>query len=53
MRRALEEEVRRKILEKLEKRVEKLRKRPPEISDDEVAELIREDGEITIEVPVR
>ncbi|MDK2384141.1 MAG: hypothetical protein QI199_04950 [Candidatus Korarchaeota archaeon] len=45
MRRALEEEVRKKILEELEKRAEKLRKRLPEISDEEVAELIREDRE--------
>ncbi len=45
MRRALEEEVRKRILEELEKRAEKLRKRLPEISDEEVAELIREDRE--------
>ncbi len=45
MRRALKEEVRRKILEELERRAERLRKRLPEISDEEIAELIREDRE--------
>ena len=45
MRRALEEEVRRRMLEELERRAKGLRKRLPEISDEEIAELIREDRE--------
>ncbi|MCD6244950.1 MAG: hypothetical protein J7J65_06960 [Candidatus Korarchaeota archaeon] len=45
MRKALEEEVRRRLLEKLERRALKLREKLPEIPDEEIAELIREDRE--------
>ncbi len=45
MRRALEEEVRKRLLEELEKRARRLRKRLPDISDEEVVRLIREDRE--------
>jgi len=45
MRKALEEEVRRRLLENLEKRAVELSKRLPNIPDEEVAELIREDRE--------
>ncbi|MGB9631141.1 MAG: hypothetical protein ACP5KE_04310 [Candidatus Methanodesulfokora sp.] len=45
MRKALEDEVRRRLLENLEKRAIELKKRLPEIPDEEIAELIREDRE--------
>jgi len=43
IRKALEEEVRRRTLEKLEERARKLLEKLPEISDEEIARLIRED----------
>ncbi len=45
MRRALEEEVRKRLLEELERRAERLRERLPDISNEEIARLIREDRE--------
>ncbi len=45
IRRALEEEVRRKILEEAEERARELSKRVAHIPDEEVARLIREDRE--------
>jgi len=45
IRRALEEEVRRRALRVLEERAQRLRKRLPPISDEEIAALIREDRE--------
>jgi polyhydroxyalkanoate synthesis regulator phasin len=45
IRKALEEEVRRRTLKKLEERARKLLEKLPEISDEEIARLIREDRE--------
>jgi len=45
IRRALEEEVRRYILEKTQEKAKKLRKKVEHISDEEIARLIREDRE--------
>lgn len=45
IRRALEEEVRRKILEEAEERARELSKRVAHIPDEEIARLIREDRE--------
>lgn len=42
IREALEREVRRAVLKELEKRAKKLSSRLPRISDEEVAEIIRE-----------
>jgi hypothetical protein len=45
IRRALEEEVRRRVLEELEEKGKELSTRLSHISDEEVASLIREDRE--------
>ncbi len=45
IRRALEEEVKRKILEEVEKEARELSKSLRQISDEEIAKLIREDRE--------
>ncbi len=45
IRRALEEEVRRKILEEAEERARELSKKVAHIPDDEIARIIREDRE--------
>jgi len=43
IRKALEEEVKKHVLDSIEKRAKKLSKRLPEISDEEIAKIIRED----------
>ena len=45
IRRALEEEVRRRILEEAEREARELSRRMSHVSDDEIAQLIREDRE--------
>ncbi len=45
IRRALEEEVRRRMLSEIEERAKKLSERVPHIPDEEIAEIIREDRE--------
>jgi predicted transcriptional regulator len=45
IRKALEEEVRRRALSELEEKAKALSERPSHISDEEVASLIREDRE--------
>lgn len=45
IRRALEEEVRRRMLSEIEERAKKLRERTSHIPDEEIAEIIREDRE--------
>lgn len=45
IRKALEEEVRRRMLSEIEKRARKLRKKIPQIPDEEIARIIREDRE--------
>lgn len=45
IRKALEEEVRRKILEEAEERARELSKRVAHIPDEEIARIIREDRE--------
>ena len=45
IRRALEEEVRRKTLEELESRAKKLSEKLEKISEEEITRLIREDRE--------
>jgi len=43
IRKALKEEVKKHVLDSIEKRAKKLSKRLPEISDEEIAKIIRED----------
>jgi len=43
IRKALEEEVKKHVLDSIEKRAKKLSKRLPGISDEEIAKIIRED----------
>ncbi len=45
IRRALEEEVRRHMLDEIEKRAKKLSKKVSHISDEEIADIIREGRE--------
>lgn len=45
IRKALEEEVRRRILSEIEEKAKALSKKLPPISDEEIAEIIREDRE--------
>ncbi len=45
IRKALEEEVKKRILEDIEKRAKKLSRKLPEIPDEEIARIIREDRE--------
>lgn len=52
IRRALEEEVRRRVLGELEEKAKELSVRLGQISDEEVAYLIREDREGGRDVPV-
>ena len=45
IRRALEEEVRRRMLEEIGKKAQELRRRVSHISDEEIVRIIREDRE--------
>jgi len=53
IRKALEEEVRRRVLSELEEKAKAFGERPSHISDEEVASLIREDRERGVGVPRR